>query len=87
MTELRDQKQCHDSATQHWREIAAHEKDYLHISGGENPSSPVMLSFKPVGIYLPVDVNNVAFLQGELPEEGNKEANKIKHQLSFMSDT
>lgn len=28
----------------------------------------MMLPFKPVGIYLPVDVYNVAFLQREFPE-------------------
>lgn len=40
----------------------------------------MMLSFKPVGIYLPVDVNNVAFLQWELPEGRKKDS---KEHLSF----
>lgn len=39
-----------------------------------------MLSFKPVGIYLPVDVNNVAFLQWELPEGRKRDS---KERLSF----
>lgn len=40
----------------------------------------MMLSFKPVGIYLPVDVNNVAFLQWELPEGRKRDS---KERLSF----
>lgn len=37
----------------------------------------MMFSFKPVGINLPVDVNNVAFLQRELPEQSNASQKQI----------
>lgn len=50
-----------------------YEEIYLHISCGENASSAMMFSFKPVAVYLPVDVNNVAFLQCEFPAEKNKD--------------
>lgn len=46
-----------------------YEESYLHIGCRENASSAMMFSFKPIVVYLPVDVNNVAFLQCELPEE------------------
>lgn len=60
----------------------SNEENHLYISCGENASSPMMFSFKPVGIYLPVDVNNVAFLQRELPEdsENDNEAGSRKIQ-------
>lgn len=45
---------------------------YLHVRCGEYARSSMMFSFKPVGIYLPVDVNNVAFLQHELSDERKK---------------
>lgn len=60
--------------------IKEEEEVYLHICCWENTSSSMMLSFKPVGIYLPVDVNNVAFLQCELPEGRKKDS---KEHLSF----
>lgn len=76
-------KEFRDSITRSWitspkqeyREIASdrYEEIHLHIRCGENASSSMMFSFKPVGIYLPVDVNNVAFLQHELPGERIKE--------------
>lgn len=43
-------------------------KIYLNIICRENASSPMMLSFKPVVINLPMDVNNISFVQCELPE-------------------
>lgn len=45
---------------------------HLHIRRGENARSTVVLPFKPVGIDLPVDVNDVPFLQRQLPEWGKK---------------
>lgn len=50
---------------------ASHERYeliHLHVRSGENASSSMMLSFKPVSIDLPVDVNDVAFLQRQLSE-------------------
>lgn len=44
-----------------------YEEIYLHIGCRENASSAMMLSFKPVVVDLPVDVNNVSFLQWQLP--------------------
>lgn len=41
-----------------------------------------MFSFKPVGIYLPVDVNNVAFLQHELPEETRNKDSETHNKKS-----
>lgn len=68
----------HNSVTHNCRETALNEGADLHISCGEYTRSPMMLSFKPVGINLPVDVNDVPFLQGELSEEGNDVIRNIK---------
>lgn len=47
----------------------AQTQTHLHIAGGKDASPPVMLPFVPVGIYLPVDVHHVTFLQRQLPAE------------------
>lgn len=73
-----------DTRAQHSTAEKQHEKKeiHLHISCGENTSSPMMFSLKPVGIYLPVDVNNVASLQWELPEEIKNNHGKSKKELN-----
>lgn len=60
---------CISSRKQQCRNVASHEEIHLHIRCGEDAGSAMMFSFKPVGVYLPVYVNDVAFLQRELPEE------------------
>lgn len=44
----------------------------------------MMLPFKPVGIDLPVDVNNVAFLQWKLPGVKNKRFYDLDLGLNLM---
>lgn len=41
---------------------------YLHIAGGKDAHSPMMLSFIPVGVHLPVYVHYITFLYGQLSE-------------------
>lgn len=60
-TGFRSQSRINSDEKQHQMRHVG--ESHLYIRRGENASSPVMLSFKPVGVYLPVDVNNVAFLQ------------------------
>lgn len=68
----------HNSMTHNCRETALNQGADLYISCREYTRSPMMFSFKPVGINLPVDVNDVTFLQGELSEEGNDVIRNMK---------
>lgn len=61
---------------------------HLHVRSGENTGSPVVLSFKPVSVDLPVDVNDVAFLQRQL-SEGIEKKRQLLHTtvLVYFQDS
>lgn len=51
---------------------------HLHVAGGKDACPPVMFPFVPVGIYLPMDVHHITFLQRQLPEDREAIGNEMR---------
>jgi len=77
----RDKRCCHKElplcryryAAKRETEWSDPAETHLHVGRGENADPAVMLSVVPVGVHLSVDVDDVPFLQGQLPGRTRRE--------------